>query len=111
MHRQKRLLLTFDAFGTLFTPRESIGQQYVSTCSVRLFIALELPSDGYKTHFWQGGFSSLRVICETYLAAPICMMSKAVLIRKAELARKHGLSGFTTDQITSSFRTGKPQKY
>ena len=31
MPRHKRLVLTFDAFGTLFTPRESIGQQYVCT--------------------------------------------------------------------------------
>lgn len=50
MSRYKRLLLTFDAFGTLFTPRETIGKQY------------------------------------------------------AEVARKHGLSGFTNDQIESSFR-------
>ena len=31
MSRYKRLVLTFDAFGTLFTPREPIGQQYVCT--------------------------------------------------------------------------------
>lgn len=31
MSRYKRLLLTFDAFGTLFTPRETIGKQYVCT--------------------------------------------------------------------------------
>ncbi|CAD6570683.1 MAG: hypothetical protein ASARMPREDX12_003811 [Alectoria sarmentosa] len=50
MSKYKRLMLTFDAFGTLFTPREAIGKQY------------------------------------------------------AEVARRHGLSGFTDDQITSSFR-------
>ena len=31
MSRHKRLVLTFDAFGTLFTPREPIGKQYVRT--------------------------------------------------------------------------------
>ena len=31
MSRRKPLVLTFDAFGTLFTPREPIGQQYVRT--------------------------------------------------------------------------------
>ena len=34
MSRYKRLVLTLDAFGTIFTPRESIGQQYVCTSSV-----------------------------------------------------------------------------
>ena len=29
MSRMKSLLLTFDAFGTLFTPRRSIAKQYV----------------------------------------------------------------------------------
>ena len=37
----------------------------------------------------------------------ICVMRKATLIPKAEVARKHGLSGFTNDQIASSFRAGK----
>ena len=32
MSKYKRLVLTFDAFGTLFTPREPIGKQYVCTC-------------------------------------------------------------------------------
>ena len=31
MSRRKPLVLTFDAFGTLFTPRDPIGQQYVRT--------------------------------------------------------------------------------
>lgn len=47
---QRQLVLTFDAFGTLFTPREPIGQSYAST------------------------------------------------------ARRHGLSGFTDEQIASSFQ-------
>lgn len=34
MYRHKPLVLTFDAFGTLFTPREPIGQQYVSPYSI-----------------------------------------------------------------------------
>ena len=34
-------------------------------------------------------------------------MSEVTLIPKAEVARKHGLSGFTNAQITSSFRTGE----
>ena len=36
-------------------------------------------------------------------------MSEVTLIPKAEVARKHGLSGFTNDQITSNFRTGEAQ--
>lgn len=52
MSNSKRLILTFDAFGTLFTPREPIGKSY------------------------------------------------------ARIARKHGLGGFTDDQIESSFRDG-----
>lgn len=31
MSKYKRLVLTFDAFGTLFTPREPVGKQYVCT--------------------------------------------------------------------------------
>ena len=37
------------------------------------------------------------------------MICKPTLIPKAEVARKHGLSGFTNDQISSTFRTGKAQ--
>ena len=33
MSRRKPPVLTFDAFGTLFTPRQPIGQQYVRTLS------------------------------------------------------------------------------
>jgi len=51
----RRLLLTFDAFGTLFQPRETIGKSY------------------------------------------------------ADLARKHGLSGFSENQIDSSFRNAFKQ--
>ena len=51
-----RLVLTFDAFGTLFTPREPIGQSYADT------------------------------------------------------ARRHGLSGFTNDQIASTFRDAFKQE-
>ncbi len=50
MSRTKRLILTFDGFGTLFTPREPIAKSY------------------------------------------------------ADAARKYGLSGFTDDEIGSSFR-------
>ena len=53
---QRRLVLTFDAFGTLFTPREPIGQSY------------------------------------------------------ADAARRHGLSGFTNDQIASTFRDAFKQE-
>ena len=53
---QRRVVLTFDAFGTLFTPREPIGQSY------------------------------------------------------AETARRHGLSGFTNDQIASTFRDAFKQE-
>ena len=49
----QRICLTFDAFGTLFHPRERIGKQY------------------------------------------------------ADVARQHGLSGFTDDEIDDGFRIGE----
>ena len=47
MSRSKRLVLTFDAFGTLFTPREPIGQQYVCTLTIFLHLAYR---DTYLGH-------------------------------------------------------------
>ena len=53
MSARKRLVLTFDAFGTLFTPRAPIGKQY------------------------------------------------------ADIAKKHGLRGFTAQEIGENFGKGK----
>ena len=50
--KQRTIVLTVDAFGTLFTPREPIAKQY------------------------------------------------------GDVARKHGLSGFTDEEIEKSFRVG-----
>ena len=56
MSQRRRLLVTFDAFGTLFTPREPIAKSY------------------------------------------------------ADAARKCGISGFTDDQVASSFREAFKQE-
>lgn len=53
MAAAKRLILTLDAFGTLFRPREPVFKQY------------------------------------------------------ADLARRHGLSGFTDEQVGQSFKNGQ----
>lgn len=53
--KKRAIVLTLDAFGTLFTPREPIAQQY-----------------GY-------------------------------------VARRHGLSGFTDEQVGTTFRAGNPK--
>ena len=50
--KKRAIVLTVDAFGTLFTPREPIAKQY------------------------------------------------------SHVARKHGLSGFTDEEVGTSFRTG-----
>ncbi len=53
--KKRAIVLTVDAFGTLFTPREPIAKQY-----------------GY-------------------------------------VARKHGLSGFTDEEVGTTFRIGNPE--
>ena len=55
MSRRKPLVLTFDAFGTLFTPREPIGQQYVRTIPLFPYILrLDTWVGAVKHDFRQG---------------------------------------------------------
>ena len=64
MSRRKPLVLTFDAFGTLFTPREPIGQQYVRTIPSPPHIpTLDTWAGAVKSSFRQGLPSFLPSLC------------------------------------------------